>query len=36
MEKELLRVDEFATDAVNNIDVSGKVLNRMLTMGESR
>ena len=36
MEKELFRVDEFATDAVNSVDVSGKVLNRMLTMGESK
>jgi hypothetical protein len=36
MEKELLRVDEFATDSVNTIDISGKVLSRMLTMGESR
>lgn len=35
MEKELLRVDEFATDSVNTIDISGKVLSRMLTMGES-
>ena len=36
MEKELLRVDEFATDAVNSIDISGKVLSRMLTMGDSK
>ncbi len=36
MEKELLRVDEFAIDAVNCIDVSGKVLSRMLTMGGSK
>jgi len=36
MEKELLRVDEFAADAVNSIDISGKVLSRMLTMGDSR
>jgi len=36
MEKELLRVDEFATDSVNTIDISGKVFSRMLTMGESR
>ena len=36
MEKELIRVDEFATDSVNTIDISGKVLSRMLTMGESR
>jgi len=36
MGKELLRVDEFAADAVNSIDISGKVLSRMLTMGDSR
>lgn len=36
MEKELIRVEEFATDAVNSMDVSGKVLSRMLTMGESK
>jgi superfamily II DNA or RNA helicase len=36
MEKELLRVDEFATNAVNKIDVSGKVLSRMLIMGGSK
>jgi hypothetical protein len=36
MEKELLIVDEFAADAVNSIDISGKVLSRMLTMGDSR
>lgn len=36
MEKELLRVDEFAANAVNTIDISGKVLSRMLTMGGSK
>ena len=36
MEKELMRVDEFASDAVNSADVLGKVLGRMLTMGEAK
>jgi hypothetical protein len=36
MEKELMRVDEFASDAVNSIEVSGKVLGRMLTMGDAK
>jgi len=36
MEKELMRVDEFARDAVNSAEVSGKVLGRMLIMGEAK
>jgi superfamily II DNA or RNA helicase len=36
MEKELMRVDEFASDAVNSVDVSTKILKRMLTMGDSK
>jgi len=36
MEKELMRVEEFASDAVNSIEVSGKVLGRMLTMGDAK
>ena len=36
MEKELMRVDEFASDAVNSVDVSTKILGRMLTMGDSK
>jgi superfamily II DNA or RNA helicase len=36
MEKELMRVDEFASDAVNSIEVSGKILGRMLRMGDSK
>ena len=36
MEKELMRVDEFALDAVNSVDVSTKILGRMLTMGDSK
>ena len=35
MEKELLRADEFAKDALNAAAVSGKVLSRMLIMGGS-
>ena len=34
MGKELLRVDEFSKDADNSMDISGKVLKRMLTMGD--
>ncbi len=36
MAKELLRADEFASDAINSTDVSAKVLGRMLTMGETK
>ena len=36
LEKELMRVDEFAKDAVNSADVSGRVLARMLTMGDTK
>jgi superfamily II DNA or RNA helicase len=36
MEKELLRADEFAKDALNAAAVSGKVLSRMLIMGGSQ
>ena len=36
MEKELMRVDEFARNAVNSAEVSGKVLGRMLIMGEAK
>jgi hypothetical protein len=36
MEKELMRVDEFARDAVNSAEVSGKDLGRMLIMGEAK
>jgi superfamily II DNA or RNA helicase len=36
MAKELMRADEFAKDAVNSIDVSGKVLGRMLIMGDHK
>jgi superfamily II DNA or RNA helicase len=34
--KELIRVDEFAREAINSAEVSGKVLERMLTMGEAK
>jgi superfamily II DNA or RNA helicase len=36
MQKELLRANEFAGDALNSIQVSGKVLGRMLEMEGSR
>jgi superfamily II DNA or RNA helicase len=36
MEKELMRVDEFASGALNAVEISSKVLGRMLTMGESK
>ena len=36
MQKELLRASEFAEDALNSIEVSGKVLGRMLEMDGSK
>jgi superfamily II DNA or RNA helicase len=36
LEKELKRVDEFAQDANNSMELSGKVLGRMLEMGGSK
>lgn len=36
MQKELLRANEFAGDALNSLEVSGKVLGRMLEMDESK
>lgn len=36
MQKELLRASEFASDALNSIEVSGKVLGRMLEMDGSK
>lgn len=36
MGKELMRVDEFASGALNTVEISSKVLGRMLIMGDSK